>query len=187
MSEAAPAQTAKSVADRASRRTMSERRRRVWLNVAVFSLVTAAMVVLSMAHRDHQSVRSCQRRLEFARQELQKLLDDSGRVAPESLPLEGWEEVTQMGEPSSPAEQEMHDEYYMRREHYFYNSRYGRQLTQRRLVGVCCCAAPHRLYLQADGRYAIVFDGQRYELRWMTEREFHEQAAALKLILPAQP
>lgn len=65
MSEAAPAQTAKSVADRASRRTMSEHRRRVWLNVAVFSLVTAAMVVLSMAHRDHQSVRSCQRRLEL--------------------------------------------------------------------------------------------------------------------------
>lgn len=187
MSESVATQTAKSVADRATRRIMSQRRRRVWFNVAVFVLVTAVMVVLSMAHRDHQSVRSCERRLEFARQELQKLLDDHGRVAPGSLPLEGWKEVKEMWEPSSPAEQEMHDEYYSRREHYYYNSRYGRQLARRAPIGVCCCADQHRLYLRADGRHVIVFDGQRYELRWMTEREFHEQATALELTLPAEP
>ncbi len=51
-------------------------------------------------------------------------------------------------------------------------------------VGVSCCAAAHRLFLDTDGRHVVIYDGQTYEIRWMTETEFQRRAASLGLAGP---
>jgi hypothetical protein len=186
MSQSAAPPAVTSVVDRAAIRTMSQRRRRVWINVAVFVLVTTVMVLLSMAQRDYQSVRDCWKRMNGTGQELQKLLS-RGEAAPLLLPLPQPRELPAN---ASQAERDRRDdEFLLMRQHYFYNAHYGRPQAQQRQrpVGVCCCAALHHLYLRTNGRHVIVFDGQRYELRWLTESEFRRQAAVLELVVPEQP
>jgi hypothetical protein len=176
---AATAPAAKNVADRAALRTMSQRRRRVWINVSAFALLTGLMVLLSMAQRDEQAVRSCHDRLAFAADELQNRLS-RGVTAVDNLPLPGSTGVAKVatGQPRNE------DEAFENRVHYFYNADWWRGRHRRRVVGVCSCAAPHQLFLRPDGRHVIVFDGQRYELRWMTESEFARQAPEFGLDVP---
>ena len=52
-------------------------------------------------------------------------------------------------------------------------------------VGVSCCAAAHRLFLDSDGRHVVIYREQAYEIRWMTETEFQRQAESLGLAEPA--
>jgi len=158
---------------------MSVRRRRVWRSLAVFVIVTAAMVVLSMAQRDYQAVQACRDRLEFTRGQLQELLAH-GTVAPLELPMPGHS--TEAG--GTPAPRKPAEDPFVARAHYFYNARYARQPDRKDPVGVCCCEAPHHLYLRPDGRHVIVFDGQRYSLGWLSEAEFQRRASALKLNVP---
>ena len=83
------------------------------------------------------------------------------------------------------------------RQHYFYNSQYAAAHSGPRIVGVCCCKNTHHLFLQSSGRHVIVFDGEKYEVRWITEAELRKQAtlwgftpeqiAALGLDKPKQP
>ena len=52
-------------------------------------------------------------------------------------------------------------------------------------VGVSCCAAAHRLFLDTDGRHVVTYDGRAFEIRWMTETEFQRRAESLGLAGPA--
>ena len=52
-------------------------------------------------------------------------------------------------------------------------------------TGVSCCAAPHGLFLDTDGRHVVIYDGRAFEIRWMTETEFQRQAEGLGLAGPA--
>ena len=183
MSDNAVNPSARSVTDRAAVRTMRERRRRVWRNVGVFLLVTSLMVVVSMAHRDHQAVRGCRERMTFARDRFQELLG-TVEPAPDQLPLPGLEADDPTDVTRTPGEDQV---LFDLRMNYLYNSDYWRQARRRRPVGVCCNREPHRLYLQANGRHVIVFDGDKYELLWMTEPEFRERAAELGFSLPEGP
>ena len=157
---------------------MSERRWRVLLNVTVFVAATGAMVLLSMSHRDAQAVQTCREQMDYTCQELQKLLE-TGQVAPRSLPLPLPPEP---GEGASAAEKEKwQSETLAAREHYFYNSQYATTRSGGQTVGVCCCKNTHHLFLRANGRHVVVFDGQKYEVRWLTEAELRQQAASWNL------
>ncbi len=153
---------------------MAQRRRRVWLNIGGFVLVTGLMVVLSMLQRDQQSIVSCRERLVFATRELQKRLG-RGQTELVDLPL-----PDSKGDSAQPQSEEAFEN----RAHYFYNSDWWREQPKRKVVGVCCCAAVHDLFLRPDGRHVIVFDGTKYELRWMTEAEFARQGPELGLDVP---
>lgn len=184
MSDTSPPAPPGTVADRAALRAMAERRWRVWINVAAFVLATALILVLSMAQRDHESVQKCHERMDYARQQLQDLLAQ-GQLVPLRLPLPEGE---QLPADASPAEREQREEDALsRREHYFYNMRYARSLGRSTPVGVCCCKYPHRLYLHQDGRHVIIFDGEQYELVWLTETEFRRQEKTLGFDLPTTP
>lgn len=180
MSKSVVGQTGQTAADRAARRTLLQRRRRVWRSLVLFVVVTAVMVLVSMAQRDYQSVRTCRQRLEYTCAELQKLLE-RGDKAPQSLPLPRADGGRESAGVNGGVDD---DAYFTLRARYFYNARYGRAAAREKRVGVCCCEQPHRLYLRADGRHVIVFDGQRYDLIWMAEQEFRRQAAELGLHVP---
>ena len=149
--------------------SMARRRHRIWLNLALFFLVTCGIIVLSMAQRDHDAMRGslaeCRARLEYARDQLQALYDRTGQVAPSELPL-------------PRADQADEDAQFVIRTHYLYNARYSR-FPSAGPVGVCCCAEPHDFYLRPNRRNVLVFDGRRYELRCLSEAEFQRQAGAL--------
>ena len=59
------------VRQRALRRTIGERRRRIVRSVAVFVLVTAAIVVLVMARRDQEALAKSKRVFEFIQRSFQ--------------------------------------------------------------------------------------------------------------------
>lgn len=170
----------KSATSKPQRRAVERRRLRVWANVAGFLVVTAIMVVLSMAQRDTQSMQRCERNLEFASGRLQAMLAE-GRYAPLNLPLPGMEEET-----TNPRVRALEENagVVQVREHYFYNSRYRPPRDEETWVGVCCCRASHRLYLFPEGRHVLVFNGSGYEIRWLLEADFRAQAAELGFNLP---
>lgn len=184
MTDHTTAPAAESVADRAAERLRARRRWRVWINVAVFVLVTVGMLFLLLVQRDSQAQRGiaeCHAKLAVAREEFQKLWHTAAPL-PDALPLPKAPPPAGAGATPRPAND---DKILDDRLHYFYNRNYLRNywagVAADRVVGVCCCEEPHFLFLQADGRHVILFDGQQYELRWMTESEFRQRAAALSL------
>jgi len=158
---------------------VAERRRRVRRSVLVFVFVTVVIILLSVAERDHQARRgaiaACERRLLFARDELQRLLDERGLIAPAELPLPP---VEVPAHPPIAGRSPEEDAYFEMRSQYVYNAFYG-QAKDGSLVGVCYCAKPHQLYLQADGRHVLLFDGRTYQVRWIPEAEFQRRARQL--------
>jgi len=172
----------RSAAERATQRVVSERRWRVWSNLTTFVAISVVMVLLSMALRDHQSIDSCYRRLSYTSADLQKRLA-RGEVAPFTLPLPSSPESTAAALPDLGRRSATDDP--TPREHYYYNTFYARQQAGSGDVGVCCCKAPHDLFLRSDGRHVLVFDGQHYALRWLAESEFRRAAPGLELRVPA--
>lgn len=180
MSDVSVTRSARVTADELARQTVAQRRRRVWFNLMLFLVVTAGMVVLSMAQRDHAALRGtiadCRKRLEFVRDELQTLFDRTGQLAPDELPLP---ELAASGQDADKTKGSLDDEeFFTLRTHYIYNARYA-QASKRQLVGVCCCEQAHDLYLQRDRRHVLLFNGKRYEVLWMSETEFRRRAHEL--------
>ena len=67
---------------------------------------------------------------------------------------------------------------------YVYNRDHRRLAGPERAAIVCYNAEPHLLYLQANPRHVIVFDGERYETKTFDDKEFRRQAAELGAALP---
>lgn len=148
--------------DRASLRTFRKRRRRVWRNVLTVLVVTALMVVLVMARRDQQDVGRCQETMRFIVRAFENP-DMRSSGFPLNLP-----------QPQSDAA--------MDRSHYHYSVRNAQSmLDDDPPVGIVCCDHPHRLFTRADGRYVVLFDGGAFRLEWLTERDFQQRAAGLRL------
>ncbi len=166
MNETSSATGQSAASQRVERRTLGERRRRVWRNVLFVIAVTVVMLVLSLMNRDEQAIRGCRERLERVLQVFQKL-HDSGDPPPALLPL--------------PQEGDRVSEEV--RSHMHYNVLYSERILFSREVGVCCCLQPHARLFQPSGRHVIILDTQRgkYELRWMDETEFERRAAELGL------
>ena len=123
------------------------------------------MVVLSMAHRDSQYVRTCQANIQSAVETLEA--ERGQRGLPLILPLpEAGRSL---------------------RNHYRYAPRNANRLGTVRPVVVCYCRRPHRFFLRTSGRHVVLYDGDALTLRWMSESEFEERLAETQPELRAAP
>ena len=178
MTDGNPTTAGGSLAERAGQRTLRERRRRVWRNVALMVVVTIGMVVLTLLNRDAQALRSCRDHMEYAVGVFQER-HDKDEPPLSLLPL-----PEQAGR-GDPAERQL----LAWRDHTHYNALYFARAGISREVGVCCCLHPHSRFFQPAGRYVVVLDAARgkYELRWMNEDEFRRRAGDLGLRVPDAP
>jgi hypothetical protein len=146
-----------------SLRVVATRRRKVVQLAAIVLVVTVAMLLLSIASRDEQSVSRCRRDLEYAVQQFRERLA-TGAVLPREMPRR----------PDSGERVEFH---------YHYVPRNVVREQRGAPVGVACCIEPHVLYFDQNGRHMVIYDGRDFEIRWMTEEEFRMRADALGLRL----
>ncbi len=139
-------------------RTYTQRRHRLVRRVAVGLALTLIMVVLAAGNRDAQAMREARVRCE---QLVEALTAARARLGapPLQIPDIGPRTALVLGS-------------------YYFNIRYA-QGASGRWVGVCCPRSPLQLFVWADGRHVILFDGQQFTWRWMPEAEFRAQAAAL--------
>jgi hypothetical protein len=168
----------------AALQTLTRRRRRVWRNLILITIITAVMVALSMAERDNQSLRgsvkACRDNLEFAAAKLQEAFD-RGQPAPTRLPLP--QDPAPPG--LSPAALEAYQDAQLDRIlHYHYEPTHRKAVSPGRKTIICYCVKPHALYLHDDRRHVILFDGQKYEVASLSETEFRRRAAELGIPLP---
>jgi hypothetical protein len=155
------------VAERVRRRTTAARRRRFVRSAVLFLFLTAAMVLVSLAHRDSQAAKAaeqCRAWAEYAARELTAKY--KGRMLPLLLPHREKDRERV-------------------RTHYHYEWSNDRHVAANERVGVCCCKQPHRFFLRPDGRHVILFDGEDFRVVWMTEDAFRERAAELRLPVSA--
>jgi hypothetical protein len=153
------------LSERVRQRTMAARRRRFVRSALLFLGLAAAMVVVSLLHRDAQAVRHCRDRLEYAVRQFSA--DYKGRTLPLLLP-------------HRPEEGKWV------RNHYDYRWKNDQHFGPDRRVGVCCCKRAHRFFMRADGRHVLLFDGQDFQIVWMTEDEFRWRAEDLRLPVPGE-
>lgn len=152
-------------AERVTLRRFNERKRRVWRNVALFVLATTAMVVLSMAHRDSQYVRTCQANFQSA---------------VEALKAERGQHGLPLFLPFPKAGRSL-------RNHYRYAPQNVDRLGLVRSVVIWYCRRPHDFFLRTSGRHVVLYDGDALTLRWLSESEFQERLAETQPDLPAAP
>lgn len=165
------------VSEEAGRRALRRRQWRVWRSIALFVVVTLAMIVLSIMNRDEAAIRSCETRMEVAAEALQAMYD-RGRPIPPTLPLP--EDAGPNGERQQRVIQ--------LRGHVYFNVFHSPHTNPARNVGVCCCRWPHTRLVGQSGRHVIVFDPnqQRYIVRWFDETEFEQLAPELGLSHPLE-
>ncbi len=166
-----------SPAEQAARRVMRQRRMRVWRSVLLFVGLTLIMLVLSMANRDKEAQRTCRRRMQFAAEMLQSVVD-RGEPLPPHLPL-----PRERGARADRRER-------VAREHYHYGSLLQSVPADAKVLGVCVCVRPHHFFLNASGRHVLRLDVEkrRYSVGWETEAEYCRHAAQIGLpIKPPAP
>jgi len=164
--ESPPAGGSTETSERVAMRTLNERRRRVVRSVVAVVAVMIAMVILSIMNRDAASIRSCEERMEYARDVLQSRLD-KGQPDPTEMPVSGDASEVAI----------------RLRNHVHFNAFYGEQKASATHVGVCCCRRPHSRLFRDGIRHVVVFDAERdrYELLRLTEADFARQAESLRL------
>jgi hypothetical protein len=151
---AAPAE----IVERVRERTRHERQRRVWRALLLGVLVTALMVLLAVLNRDTQQLRLTRRVAVDIVSKLQAQFEHEGQP-PLQLP-----DLPQHGRYA---------------EGWFMNLLYAEMARASRPVGVACLRRPAPMFLQATGRYVILFDRERYYSEWWTQPEFEARAAGL--------
>ena len=134
--------------------------------LAAFVIVTVAMVILSMAHRDSQAVRRIEQQAQFIADRFQAQYVD--RSLPTDLPTPPEIDATQ-------AE--------LWREGYIYLRRNQANASPDAPQAVCYSDPAARLYLRANSRAVILFDGQRYEAVLLKEDAFRARAAQCGITL----
>lgn len=136
------------------------RRRRLLHRLALFVFVSLAMILLAIFTRDVQA----RRRLHADAAEIARGLQ-VGKDAGGALPLRLPDDRDGAG----------------RSEQYYLNLLYPQQLQSRSLVGVAAQRRAADMFLLPAGRAVVVFDGERFRPRWLTEAEFAAQAVELGL------
>ena len=172
MSESPASLLPSAPSERAARRTLAQRRRRVLRSALTVIAIMLVMLVLTVLNRDEQALHACRERMEQALQTFQKHHEEWLRD-PLKFPLPSVE--AQLGD--------------VWRDHVLDNWRYTEQAATTNEVGVCCCERPHSRLFRPSGRHVIVFNvpQQKYELRWMNEDEFIRRADELGFRRPVRP
>lgn len=143
-------------------RVAKRRRRNVRRNLGIMAAMSALMLLVTLAGRDQQDVRNCRTRLDLAVRNFRENV--AAGLPPDFPPTEAH-----AVDPS----------------HYTYRPDNLKADAPDGPLGVSCCAAPHRLFLDTDGRHVVIYDGQAFEIRWMSETEFQQRAESLGLADPA--
>ena len=151
---------------RAAARTMRTRRRRIIRNLGAFVLAVVVMVMLSLAHRDNQAVRSNRDALGHLPAAFEDALAHGG--LPRKLP---------------PPPGVSPDEATHWRDRLLYLRGNVTKLGRHERVAVAYMDRPLSLFLRADGRHLVLFDGEHFERVWMTETELRERADELAVFL----
>lgn len=170
MTSESPTTAGETTSQRVSRKTMRQRRWRVWRGVLLVVALLVVAVVLSFLTREQQEIGAARERMEYACQTLQRLYAQDGGT-PRKLPLPDQSEDLQQ----------------TLREHVHYNKLYAE--SPRPVVGVLCSRNPHQRLFRPSGRFVITFDAHRkqFELQWMNEAEFARRARDLGLQVSVQP
>jgi hypothetical protein len=143
------------VTQRAQLHTLLQRRRRLWRRIGILAAVTVAMVLVSLLNRDTQHLREQRKLGERVAAALQADYAARGGRRPLMFPVD----EALRGE----------------RSRYHFNMFYdGREKT-----GVCCLRKPVRLFVRAEGRTVILFDGEDFTASWIPESEFRAEAEQL--------
>lgn len=153
---------------RAAQREVTQRRRRVLLNIAFFIIATCAMLLLSLITRDSQA----HRRSESFSQQLAGVLNSDFRERP--LPIE-------MPMPENMSESLRK----ATRNGYVYLGQSSRReaVLQNQPRVVAYPMSPLRMYLRTPGRHIVVATELGFESRWLNEEEVVEQADKLGIVL----
>lgn len=136
------------------------RRRRLLQRMALFVFVSFAMVLLAIFTRDVQA----RRRLHADAADVARGMQ-ANRERRGSLPL---------NLPDTADGVSRSDQYYL-------NLLYPQQLQSRKLVGVAAQRRAADMFMLPAGRAIVVFDGEQFRPRWLTEAEFAAQAGELGL------
>lgn len=157
---------------RAAVREMSQRRRRVWMNVVFFVVATAGMLALSLITRDSHAFK----RSEAFAQELTQHLNEnySDRRLPSDMPMPG---------DMSAALRESW------RSRYCYLGQKPRReaILKKTKRAVCYPVYPLRMYLRSGGRHVILATPDGFEYQWLSEAEIKQQADKLGIVLIKPP
>lgn len=136
----------------ADSRLVSYRRRRIARALGVMVIGGAAVVLVSMVNRDNLAVAADRKRLEFWRDEFTAMMS-AGRSAPLDLPVPRGKDAKL-------------------RESYSYNVMYVTTARTHGRAAVVYRNTPLLLFLRAGGRHILTFDGDRYEIVWVNQKEF---------------
>lgn len=144
-------------------RTFYHRRNRIVLNILLIVGICSAMVYVSMLQRDSQKLKN----LRTSVDRVVAALVESHQTAHAPLAFLPGPNGQSVSDVSGA---------------YFYNIRYI-SMHQRRgsPVGVFCSREPATLFLQEDGRYIVLYNGEGFSVQWMPEPEFDQQARGLGL------
>lgn len=157
--------TVRSISDRAALRKMQERRGRVLRRLAMMIGVTAVIIVMALVQRDNQSVRWEVRHMAELAAKFRQALAERG-TPPDALIMQH-------------ADADL-------AERYFFNTGYVQHAIERGRSGVCCSRVPIRLFLRADRRVVLIFDGRDFEVHNMLNSDFAASAETLGLMLARQ-
>lgn len=127
----------------------------------MFVFAVTVMVLLTLANRDSQRMRSVREQSELVVEALQETAAERGEL-PLRLP-----EI-------AGANADLHQNYY-------FNIYYVGQAKWMNPVGVCCQDKVVRFYVRGDGRPVVLYDGEKYYAEWMTETQFRAKAESLGL------
>ncbi|MBN2445370.1 MAG: hypothetical protein JXO22_01495 [Phycisphaerae bacterium] len=151
---------------RAAARTMQTRQRRIIRNLVTFAIAVTVMLMLSLAHRDSQAVRAYHDGLAHLPAALKDALAHGG--LPANLP---------------PPPGLSTDEVERWRDRLLYLRDNVKKIGDHKRVAVVYMDHPLNLFLRADGRHLILYDGKEFERVWMTEREVRERKDELAIYL----
>lgn len=147
---------------RALLETMRRRRRRIIQHVALYIFATAVIIVLAMLQRDSAAIGRSKQYMEHVRDGLAEAYTEG------HLP-------TELPAPSGIEDDEVEN---WRGKHLYLPNNVARLYAHDEVV-ICCSDPPVRMYLQQEGRHVVLFDGEQFELVWMSDREFRRRAEDL--------
>lgn len=147
------------VAERVRERILADRKKRIGRTLVMVALVSAAMVVASMATRDHQTQRNEAALANRIAQTMQHEFESTGR------PVSKFPDL-------GPAHPDLGQTYE-------FNVLYPYGVRTSARTGVCAPRSRLPFYMRESGRYVITFDGQKYATAFLTDEALRREAKLL--------
>lgn len=152
--------------ERATQRVVVQRRNRVIRNITVFAITTLCLALIVSANRDRQAIEDCRKQIDHAAADLTlDLIAD--RPLPLVLPL--------------------NPKLRLDRTHYTYAPASHAVAGQDQPLAIVYCSSPHALVIRRSGRHVAIRNGDRIEVRWMSEDDIRNNSDTLGIRLLTPP